>query len=305
MAVTVDVSNIGAGFNRAPINQNFLDIQTALADALSRSGNDPNQMETDLDMNGNDVLNVEQLDVERLTVQGQEFVPEGVTAVGPPGDGATVTVGTVTTGAAGTNVIITNVGSDVDAILDFTIPRGDTGASGAGSGDMVAAQNLNDVANKPTAFSNIKQAATESATGVVELATNAEVATGSDTTRAVTPAGLASLSVARLGVEDQTVTGGARITPKDLGNLSGQSITPDPGDRGIQKITNNGAGSILPGSNTGVYLLQVINTTGAGAITTTGWTTDGDSFDTTTTSKFLCSCFVTSDLKVMQVKKWV
>lgn len=104
-------------------------------------------------------------------------------------------------------------------------------------------------------------------------------------------------------VEDQTITGGGRVTPKDLGNLSGASITPDPGDRSIQKVTNNGAGSILPGSNEGHYILQVLNTTGAGAITTTGWTLLGDAFDTTTTSKFLCSGLVTSDLKVLTVLK--
>jgi hypothetical protein len=305
MAVLVNVSNIGAGFNRTPINNNFTDIQEALQDALSRSGNGPNQMEADIDLNSNDLLNVGALDVETLTVAGEEFVPEGVTAVGPPGDSATITVGTVTTGAAGTDVIVTNVGDEVDAILNFTIPRGNTGASGAGSGDMVAAQNLNDVADKPTAFANIKQAATESATGVVELATSAEVQALSDTTRVVTPAGLGSVGFAQLDLEDQVATGGARITPKNLGNLSGASITPDPGDRGIQYITNNGAGSILPGSNEGTYLLLVLNTTGAGAITTTGWITDGDSFDTTTTSKFLCSCLVTTNLKVMQIKKWL
>lgn len=104
-------------------------------------------------------------------------------------------------------------------------------------------------------------------------------------------------------VEDQTLTGGARVTPKDLGNLSGASITPDPGDRSIQKVTNNGAGSILPGTNQGQYTLQVINATGAGAITTTGWTLKGDSFDTTTTSKFACSCLVTSDMKLMTILK--
>lgn len=104
-------------------------------------------------------------------------------------------------------------------------------------------------------------------------------------------------------VEDQTLSGGARVTPKDLGNLTGASITPDPGDRPIQKITNNGAGSILPGSNVGTYTLIVVNTTGAGAITTTGWTLRGDSFDTTTTSIFACSCIVTSDAKVMFITK--
>lgn len=43
------------------------------------------------------------------------------------------------------------------------------------------------------AFSNLKQAASTTATGVVELATDAETQTGTDAARAVTPAGLASV----------------------------------------------------------------------------------------------------------------
>lgn len=43
------------------------------------------------------------------------------------------------------------------------------------------------------AFSNIKQTASTTATGVVELATDAETQTGTDAARAVTPAGLASV----------------------------------------------------------------------------------------------------------------
>lgn len=69
--------------------------------------------------------------------------------------------------------------------------RGDgTYVAVAGGGDLLAANNLSDVANAATAFGNIKQAATDSATGVVELATTAEASTGTDTTRAVTAAGL-------------------------------------------------------------------------------------------------------------------
>lgn len=54
------------------------------------------------------------------------------------------------------------------------------------------ASNLSDLASAATAFTNIKQAATTSATGVVELATTAETQTGTDTARAVTPAGAAA-----------------------------------------------------------------------------------------------------------------
>ena len=56
---------------------------------------------------------------------------------------------------------------------------------------LAKASNLSDVANAATAFGNIKQAASDSATGVVELATAAETTTGTDATRAVTPDGLA------------------------------------------------------------------------------------------------------------------
>lgn len=125
------------------------------------------------------------------------------------------------------------------------------------------------------------------------------------TTRTLTPPD-ASITIAGLNLEGQTVSGGARTTVKDLGTLSSagsNTITPDPGARPHQKITNDHAGSILPGSNTGDYLLDVINASGAGVITLTGWTQKGDAFDTTTTSKFLCSCHVTGDQKVLIVTK--
>jgi hypothetical protein len=61
-----------------------------------------------------------------------------------------------------------------------------------GGGDLLSTNNLSDVASTATAFANIKQAATDSVTGVVELATDAETATGTDTSRAVTPANIAS-----------------------------------------------------------------------------------------------------------------
>lgn len=48
-------------------------------------------------------------------------------ATGPSG---TLAIGTVTTGAPGSSVVITNVGTSTAAILDITIPRGDVGATG-------------------------------------------------------------------------------------------------------------------------------------------------------------------------------
>lgn len=52
-------------------------------------------------------------------------IPEG--AKGDDGDSATITVGSTTTGAAGTNASVTNSGTSSAAVLNFTIPKGDTG----------------------------------------------------------------------------------------------------------------------------------------------------------------------------------
>lgn len=61
--------------------------------------------------------------ISGLTVGGA--LPEG------SGTAATITIGTVTTGDAGTDATVTNAGTDSAAVFNFVIPRGDTGATGA------------------------------------------------------------------------------------------------------------------------------------------------------------------------------
>ena len=56
--------------------------------------------------------------------------PDGSIVGGIPGRAATVTVGTTTTGSAGSSASVVNSGSYSEAVLDFTVPRGDTGATG-------------------------------------------------------------------------------------------------------------------------------------------------------------------------------
>lgn len=53
---------------------------------------------------------------------------------GTDGTSATIKVGTVTTGAPGTDASVTNSGTPTAAVLDFTIPRGDPGTGGSGGG---------------------------------------------------------------------------------------------------------------------------------------------------------------------------
>lgn len=70
-----------------------------------------------------------------VSLNGELAMPEKVWMQGPPGAAATVTVGTVTTGEPGTDAIVRNSGTESAAVLDFTIPRGETGPAGAGVPD--------------------------------------------------------------------------------------------------------------------------------------------------------------------------
>jgi len=89
--------------------------------------------------------------------------------------------------------------------------------------------------------------------------------------------------------EDQVISGGASVTVKSLGNLLGATINIDPGDRPIQRITNNGAGTISPAAVSGQCTVHITNASGAGVITFTGWTKVDGAADATVGSQFVCS----------------
>jgi len=159
------------------LNDNFADTETAIENTLSRDGTAPNDMSANLDMGSNKIINllaptsatdgankayVDAVSSSGLQGPQGEVGPEGPQGpegpAGTPGDAgaaATVTLGTTTTGAPGSSVVITNSGSTSAAVFNFTIPRGDVGATGAGSGDMVAANNLSDVASAATSRTNL------------------------------------------------------------------------------------------------------------------------------------------------------
>lgn len=65
-----------------------------------------------------------------LTLPRGEKGEPGKDGLDGQGIAASIEVGTVTTGAAGTDASVTNVGTEQRAVLNFVIPRGDTGASG-------------------------------------------------------------------------------------------------------------------------------------------------------------------------------
>ena len=75
--------------------------------------------------------------IEKILEEGKRckekigvFGPTGPTGPTGPQGPATITIGTTTTGNPGTNASVTNVGTNENAILNFTIPAGATGAQG-------------------------------------------------------------------------------------------------------------------------------------------------------------------------------
>lgn len=159
------------------------------------------------------ILNAELADMSQSTIKGRA-------AGAGTGDATDLTA---TQATAILDAMVGDSGSGGTKGLVPAPASGDSGKvlSGAGTwiaagGDMLAANNGSDFADTATAFANIKVAATETATGVVELATTAEAVAGTDTERAVTPAGVEAAVNARteafiIAVSDETtaVTAGA------------------------------------------------------------------------------------------------
>lgn len=113
----------------------------------------------------------------------------------------------------------------------------------------------------------------------------------------INPSGMAALDV-----EDQALTGGVRVTVKDLGTVSSGTTTLDTGDRPIQKYNNNGAHTLAPGTNKGSIVVEITNGASAGAITTSGFTKTVGAFTTTSGHKFLCFITVSDNGSMIQIQ---
>lgn len=111
-------------------------------------------------------------------------------------------------------------------------------------------------------------------------------------------------NAATLDTADQVVTGGARVTPLEIGGgtVTTGTVTPDPGDRPMQYYTNGGAHTLAPGSNKGYYVLEITNNASAGAVTTSGFTKVVGSFTTTDAEKFLCSVIVSETYSLLSIQ---
>jgi hypothetical protein len=84
-------------------------------------------------------------------------------------------------------------------------------AVGSGTGDLLAANNLSDVVNATTSFTNIKQTGVIGTTGALALISDADVITGSNTTKAITAANLTA-RLASPGYIGGTLASGATFS---------------------------------------------------------------------------------------------
>lgn len=113
--------------------------------------------------------------------------PAGATGVagergpmGPAGQAATIRIGNVCTGEPGSLAEVNNSGTQIDAILNFVIPRGDTGTGGA-----------------PQVLAAVESAAQTSRAGCALIFRDTPLLSGSAITR---PAGAADVQIAQPGV---------------------------------------------------------------------------------------------------------
>ncbi len=171
-------------------------------------------------------------------VAGTLYVVEGTSSGGGTSDPATTTT-------AGIVELATN--SETTAGTDTTRAVTPAGVKAVADtkANLVHAHSGADITSG-TVSSTYLPAASATATGVVELATVAETTTGTDTTRAVTPAGLDAALI--IGPGPVTLTDGATInTDASLGNYFRVSISgartfaaptnPTDGQRAMWEIT--------------------------------------------------------------------
>jgi len=154
------ISIVTGYFSSTQLNSNFTAIADEFDNTLSRDGTAPNTMEADFDLNSNDLLNGANVHTDNLYIAGTKTVSTSATPTwkGP----------WVTTTVYALDDVVSDSGSSYICIVAHTggtfatdlaalkwAAMATKGATGAGTGDMLIANNLSDVASVATAKVNL------------------------------------------------------------------------------------------------------------------------------------------------------
>lgn len=194
MAKKPTVTTITSGYaSNTQLNANFVALRDAFDNTLSLDGSTPNTFTGDMDLGGNDILNVGSIAVTDITVGGTSLATEVAAAATSASNAATsetnaavsaasaaidaaavlntllVYTGTwLTATAYAVNDLATDSGSTYICVVAHTSGTFSTdlaggkwelfaskGVAGAGAGDLVSGNNLSDVASAATSRTNL------------------------------------------------------------------------------------------------------------------------------------------------------
>lgn len=167
---------------------------TPVGDILVAAGRTLTQLNTLVDTNTSDIDALEAAAPVAATETAAGIVELATNVEAVAGADATRAVTPAGVAAAAPNVTLTGT-PDYITISGQTVTRNQIDLAADVTGALPIANGGTNATTAADAFANIKVAASETATGVVELATIAEAQTGTDTSRAVTPAGVAAASL--------------------------------------------------------------------------------------------------------------
>ena len=228
MAKQATIKTIASGHaSNTQLNFNFDALNDQFDNTLSLDGSTPNAMGADLDMNSNNVTNAADVSTDTLTVAGVKVTD--ATYV-PNWEGPWLT-----TTAYVINDLVSEAGSTYICLVAHTSGTFSTdltalnwelfaqqGSAGTGTGDMLAANNLSDVANASTSRSSL-------GLGTLAVENTAPIAQGGT---GATTASAALLNLGALPVAGGTMTGRqTSLTIRDTNySLTGTVIDAANGD---------------------------------------------------------------------------
>lgn len=270
------ISTISSGFySTSVLNTNFENIKDQFNNTLSLDGSTPNAMGGDLDLNSNNLINGGAGYFNTLYLNGQVT---GTLGTAFTWKGAWTTA----TSYLAYDVVYDNGNSylaledhtsggtfSVDLASDKWVLLAKKGDAGAGTGDMLAANNLSDLTNTATALGNLGLTAT-----VTELNYTSGVTSSIQTqlnnkqSLDATLTALAGLSTGANKIPYSTGTDTfGQLDFVDEDDMVSNSATSIPSQQSVKAYVDNEVATVSPSSMT---LLDTVSTLSGSTVTSSG-----------------------------------